>query len=258
MAIDTEQVRYERIGAAAVLTIDREERRNAVDGPTAELLKEGYEQFIADDDARVLILTGAGDVSFCAGADLKAIETFAPRLADPDGPLGFTRRTPPKPTIAAISGWCLAGGMELALWCDLRIATAGLDARLPRTPLGRAADRRRHAAAAADRRPGARARHHPHRPDDRSGRSPPDGPAQRDSPRRTHLDRSLAIAEALASFPQITMLADRSAAIEGLGMPLEEGLVREAEAAMETFETAVEGAGRFASGEGRGGGGAGV
>ncbi|MDX6659334.1 MAG: enoyl-CoA hydratase, partial [Solirubrobacteraceae bacterium] len=121
----SDPVRYERIGAAAVLTIDRQDRRNAVDGPTAERLRDGYRQFVADDDARVLVLTGAGDVAFCAGADLKAIDTFAPRLGAPEGPLGFTRLTPPKPTIAAISGWCLAGGFELALWCDLRIAAEG-------------------------------------------------------------------------------------------------------------------------------------
>src|SRR3954453_633102 len=115
-------VTYERRGAAAVLTIDRPERRNAVDGPTADLLAEGFERFEADDDPRVLILTTAGDVAFCAGADLKAIDTLGPRLDLPEGPLGFTRRTASKPTIAAISGWCLAGGFELALWCDLRIA----------------------------------------------------------------------------------------------------------------------------------------
>src|ERR671930_136418 len=116
-------VEYERVGAAAVVTIDRQERRNAVDGPTAELLQESYDRFDADDDARVMVLTGAGGVAFCAGADLKAIESFGPRMDDPRGPLGFTRITPSKPTIAAISGWCLAGGLELALWCDLRIAT---------------------------------------------------------------------------------------------------------------------------------------
>src|SRR4030081_1311018 len=118
-------VRYERIGAAAVVTIDRPERRNAVDGPTAELLGEAYERFEADDDARVMVLTGAGGAAFCAGADLKAIDTFGPRLFKDEGPLGFTRRIATKPSIAAIGGCCLAGGLELALWCDLRIAAEG-------------------------------------------------------------------------------------------------------------------------------------
>ena len=120
---EPEPVRYERRGAAAVVTIDRPERRNAVDGPTAEALKAAYEYWLGDEEARVLVLTGAGDIAFCAGADLKALETLGPRLQDPAGPLGFTRLTPPRPTIAAMSGWCLAGGLELALWCDLRIAT---------------------------------------------------------------------------------------------------------------------------------------
>ena len=76
-------VTYERRGAAALLTIDRQERRNAIDGPTAELIADGYDRFVADDDARVLVITGAGGVAFCAGADLKAIESFAPRMDDP-------------------------------------------------------------------------------------------------------------------------------------------------------------------------------
>jgi enoyl-CoA hydratase len=254
----SEEVTYERVGAAAVLTIDRPDRRNAVDGPTAEALKAGYESFVADDEARVLVLTGAGGISFCAGADLKAIDTLGPRLMDPSGPLGFTRDTSPKPTIAAISGWCLAGGMELALWCDLRIATEGstlgfperrwgvplIDGgtqRLPRiVGMGRALDiiltgRMIEADEGLQM-----------------------GLLTEVVAAGKHLERALEYAEALASFPQITMLADRAAAIEGFGMTLAEGLKREAEAGLPTLEVAVEGAARFAGGEGRGGVGTGV
>jgi enoyl-CoA hydratase len=253
-----DQVRYERAGAAAVLTIDRPERRNAVDGPTAELLTEGFRRFEADDDARVLVLTGAGGIAFCAGADLKAIDTFADRLDLPDGPLGFTRLTPSKPAIAAIEGWCLAGGLELALWCDLRIASEGstlgfperrfgvplVDGgtqRLPRiVGLGRALDLIL------------------------TGRMVPVeeahaiGLVNEVVPRGGALDRALALAEALARFPQETMLADRHAAIEGMGLPLADGLALEALAAREVFEVAQRGAARFAGGEGRGGAGAGA
>ena len=253
-----DEVTYERRGVAAVLTIDRPERRNAVNGPTADLLADGYERFEADDEARVLVLTGAGDVAFCAGADLKDIDSFAPRLGSPDGPLGFTRRTASKPTIAAISGWCLAGGLELALWCDLRIAAEGstlgfperrwgvplIDGgtqRLPRVVgVGRALDiiltgRMVLAEEALEI-----------------------GLVTEIVPQGAHLDRALEYAEALASFPQVTMLADRRSAIEGLGMTLDEGLAHEARAAFETFEAAQQGAARFAAGEGRGGAGAGV
>src|SRR6478736_5846235 len=114
------ELRYERVGAAAVLTIDRPARRNAVDGATAEAFREGLKEFEADEGARVLVLTGAGGQAFCAGADLKAMDLD---VDHPDGPMGPTRITPAKPAIAAVDGWCLAGGVELALWCDLRIAT---------------------------------------------------------------------------------------------------------------------------------------
>jgi enoyl-CoA hydratase len=254
----SDPVRYERVGAAAVVTIDRPERRNAVDGPTAEALHAAYLRFEADDEARVMVLTGAGGVAFCAGADLKAIETYTPRLNLPDGPMGFTRLTPSKPTIAAIDGWCLAGGFELALWCDLRIATEpstfgcperrwgvplidGGTQRLPRiVGLGRALDliltgrlidtTEAHAMGLLTEvvAPG------------------------------THLERALAMAEGLASFPQATMLADRRAAIEGFGLPLADGLALEAQAGPATFADAQAGAARFAGGEGRGGAGSGV
>jgi enoyl-CoA hydratase len=254
----TDEVRYERTGAAAVLTIDRPERRNAVDGPTAEKLAEGYRAFEADDDARVLVLTGGGDVAFCAGADLKAIDTLSTRIPDRAGPLGFTRLTPSKPTLAAISGWCLAGGLELALWCDLRIAAEGsklgfperrwgvplIDGgtqRLPRiVGLGRGLDLILTGRIVE------------------SGEALAMGLLTEVVPAGRHLERALEMAEGLASFPQQTMLADRRAAIEGFGLPLDAGLALEAQSGLETLAVAQQGAARFAGGEGRGGSGAGV
>ena len=255
---EPEAVRYERRGATALVTIDRQHRRNAVDGPTATALHGAYERFEADEDARVLVLTGAGGVSFCAGADLKAIETFSERLMSDEGPMGFTRLTPSKPTVAAISGFCLAGGLELALWCDLRVATRsstfgyperrwgvplidGGTQRLPRiVGLGRALD-----LILTGRMIGAE-------------EALSIGLLSEVVPAGAHLERALVLAEGIASFPQRTMLADRRAAIEGLGMPLTEGLALEAAAGPEVFEDGARGAARFAAGEGRGGAGAGA
>ena len=254
----TDEVRYERVGAAAVLTIDRPHRRNAVDGPTAERLLEGVEAFEADDGARVLVLTGAGGISFCAGADLKALDTYAGRLSLPDGPMGFTRRTPTKPTIAAIGGWCLAGGLELALWCDLRVAAEGsmlgfperrwgvplIDGgtqRLPRiVGLGRALD-----LILSGRLVGTE-------------EALAMGLLTEVVSAGEHLARALEMAEGLAAFPQETMLADRRAALEGFGLPLADGLALEAQAGPAIFADAVAGAARFAGGEGRGAAGTGV
>ena len=260
------KVRYERVGAAAVLTIDREERRNAVDLETSGELLEGYRRFEADDKARVLVLTGAGELAFCAGADLKALAQAASQITDPgewlaerpDGPLGFTRLTPSKPTIAAISGWALAGGLELALWCDLRIATEtarlgfperrwgvplidGGTQRLPRiVGMGRALDMI--LTGRIVEAPEALAM----------------GMLTEVVGAGKHLERALEIADGLAGFPQETMLADRRAALEGAGLPLSEGLALEAEIGSPTSAAGIKGAARFASGEGRGGKGAGV
>ena len=254
----TGAVSYERRGSAALITIDRQHRRNAVDGPTASALHDGYVRFEEEDDARVLVLTGAGELAFCAGADLKATDTFVERLSSAEGPMGFTRLTPPKPTIAAISGFCLAGGLELALWCDLRIATEtatlgyperrwgvplidGGTQRLPRiVGLGRALD-----LILTGRMIGA-------------AEALAMGLLTEVVPPGAHLRRALALAEGLARFPQRTMLADRRAAIEGLGMTLAEGLALEARAGPEVFEDGARGAARFAAGEGRGGAGAGA
>ncbi|MBM3667948.1 MAG: crotonase/enoyl-CoA hydratase family protein [Actinobacteria bacterium] len=259
------KVSYERVGAAALLTITRPERRNAVDPETADALLAGYESFVADDEARVMVLTG-DEQAFCAGADLKSVteattneklaaEWLAPR---PHGPLGFTRLTSPKPTIAAISGHALAGGLELALWCDLRIGTEtaklgfperrwgvplidGGTQRLPRVVgIGRGLDlilsgRIVEATEALSI-----------------------GLLTEVVAPGKHVERSLEMAEGLAAFPQKTMLSDRRAALEGFGLPLAEALKLEAELGAESVATGIEGAGRFAAGEGRGGEGAGV
>jgi len=247
-----EGVRYERRGAAAVLTIDRPDRRNAVDAATATALREGLERFEADDGARALVLTGAGGDAFCAGADLKAVDLDADH---PSGPMGFTRRTPSKPTIAAIEGWCLAGGLELAIWCDLRIATSsstfgcferrwgvplidGGTQRLPRLiGLGRALDLILTG-----------------RPVEAEEALAIGLVTEVVGPGR-HLERALEISERLAAFPQETMLSDREAAIEGSGVSLSEGLALEHRLGREVLEVAARGAARFAAGEGRHGNG---
>jgi enoyl-CoA hydratase len=243
----TPPVRYERVGSASLLTIDRPERRNAVDAETAQLLREGFEQFEADDDARALVVTGVPP-AFCAGADLKAINLD---VQHPMGPMGFTRVTPSKPTIAAIGGWCLAGGLELALWCDVRIATShstfglferrwgvplidGGTWRLPKVVgMGRALE-----LILTGRAVDAEEAH-------RIGLV-----NQVVEPGR-HVETALELSERLAGFPQDTMLADRRAAIEGAGMSLEDALALELDGGLGVLATAAEGAARFAGGEGR-------
>jgi enoyl-CoA hydratase len=243
-----EELRYERVGAAAVLTIDRPQRRNAIDAAAAEAFREGLKEFEADEGARVLVLTGAGGEAFCAGADLKAMNLD---VDHPHGPMGPTRLTPAKPAIAAVDGWCLAGGVELALWCDLRIATPqstfglferrwgvplvdGGTQRLPRIiGMGRALE------LILTGRPVAAEEAHRI------------GLVNQIADPGEHLDRALELAEKIAGFPQETMLADRQAAIEGFGMPLADGIALEHRLGRETLHVAVEGAQRFASGEGR-------
>jgi enoyl-CoA hydratase len=245
-----DEVRYDDQGAVAVVTIDRQQRRNAIDGRTAQALVDALERFEADDGARVMVLTGAGE-AFCAGADLPAIATLAPRADGPDGPLGFTRRTPTKPTIAAIDGWAVAGGLELALWCDLRVASPrsrfgclerrwgvplidGGTWRLPRiVGMGRALELIL------------------------TGRVVESDEALAiglvTSVVTDPLAEAVAVAERLAEFPQETMLSDRRSVYDGWGLPRDEALALEMRYGLAVVEVGRQGAERFAAGAGRGG-----
>jgi enoyl-CoA hydratase len=234
-------VRYERSGAAAVVTIDRPERHNAVDGETADALLKAFKRFSDDEDAAVLVLTGAGGRAFCAGADLKAIETLD--IDASGGPLGFTRLASAKPTIAAISGHCLAGGLELALWCHLRVATPastfgcaerrwgvplvdGGTQRLPRVVgMGRALDLIL------------------------TGRTIDAEEALAMGLITSVVDDALAgalaLAELIAAFPQDSVRSDLAAALRGFGEPLADGLMLEWRLGSKSMRAAREGASRF-------------
>jgi len=248
--VQVDEVRYDERGPVVVVTIDRQHRRNAIDGPTAERLVAALERFEADDERRVLVLTGAGE-AFCAGADLGAIDTLAPRATGPDGPLGFTRRVAAKPTIAAVDGWAVAGGLELALWCDLRVASPGatfgcferrwgvplIDGgtwRLPRiVGLGRALD------LILTGRP----------VDATEALAIGLVTSVADDP----LAAAVELGERIASYPQPTVLSDRASVYAGWGHEINEALRIEMEQGRAVLETGRRGAERFVAGEGRGG-----
>jgi enoyl-CoA hydratase len=241
-------------GPVRIFRIHRPDARNAIDARTARVLREMWLAFEADSGARVGILTG-GDRVFCAGADLKDLDALAADAAGAHGPLGFTRLSVSKPTIAAIAGYCVAGGLELACWCDLRIAdeTAvfgcferrfgvplidGGTQRLPRiVGLGRALD------MILTGRP---VRAHEARSMGLVGEVVREGQA---------LPRALEMAHALAGFPQAALRGDRQAVYEGLGLPLAEGLKAEARLGAQTLASGEPGAGAraFEQGKGRGG-----
>jgi enoyl-CoA hydratase len=116
----------ERNGPVTVLTLNRPQVRNCIDAETAGLMSEAVTSFAEDDKALVMVVTGSGTRAFCSGADLKDIEAIVDRAGGTRrAPLGFSDHEPGKPRIAAVEGWCIAGGIELACWCDFAVAGDG-------------------------------------------------------------------------------------------------------------------------------------
>lgn len=247
-------VDYRTEGPVAIVTINRPEVRNAVDRPTSIALKERFDAFEADDSLSVAILTGADGV-FCSGADLKGVsEGRGNRVTETgDGPLGITRMLLSKPVIAAVEGYAVAGGLELAAWCDMRVAARdavfGVFCRRWGVPLVDGGTIRL-----------SRLLGHSHALDlILTGRGVSGeealrmGLANRLVEPGQALDAALELAHQLAGFPQRCLRSDRLSSYEQWGMGLDEALVNEfrhGSATIASGETR-EGAARFASGEGR-------
>jgi enoyl-CoA hydratase len=245
-------IQVERRGATTVLTINRPEARNAVDGETAVAIANAVDSFAADDEARALIVTGAGDQAFCAGADLKrAIELFGHEAVERAGPMGFALLDPGKPTIGAINGYCLAGGMELASWCDLRIAEEhaqfgvvnrrwgvplvdGGTQRLPRIVGLANALYLIEAGVQID-----------------AWQAKAMGFVQEIVPKGQSLARALDLAEHIASYPRQSLVHDRAQALAAFHRPLAEGVREERETGVPTLSDPemAEGLAKFARGD---------
>ena len=247
-------VLYETRGPVAVVTINRPEVRNAIDRPTATALREAFERFDGDESLAVAVLTGAGG-TFCAGADLKAVaEGRGTRVVEEgDGPLGPTRMLLSKPVIAAVEGFAVAGGIELAAWCDLRVAASdavfgcferrwgvplvdGGTIRLPRlighsNALDLMLTGRPVSGEEAQRM----------------------GLANRLVAPGTALEAAVELAQQLAAFPQTCLRQDRLSSYGQWGMAIGDALKNEYRWGLTVLESneAREGATRFASGEGR-------
>ena len=248
-------VRVEQRGPVTVVIIDRPERRNAVDGPTAAALSRAFREFDADQDAKVAVLWGANG-TFCAGADLKAVSSGDNAnvvTEDGDGPMGPSRMRLSKPVIAAVEGYAVAGGFELALWCDLRVAAGdstfgvfnrrwgvplidGGTVRLPRLiGEGRALD-----LILTGRPVGA-------------GEAYELGIVNRLCDPGEALDVAEDLAAEIARWPQACVRSDRASALEQWSLELPAALANELRLGMHAISSgdALEGAARFASGRGR-------
>ena len=247
-------VRLERADTIATIVLERTEARNAVDGPTARALAEAFREFERDDGVRVAVLWGGGG-TFCAGADLKSFGTERGLSVEPDGdgPMGPSRMVFSKPTIAAVEGYAVAGGLELALMCDLRVASEtaifgvfcrrwgiplldGGTVRLPRLIglsraldmilTGRPVDAREALAFGLANRVVA------------AGRARPEAEA---------------LARTIGAFPARCVRSDRRSAHESLGLPFDRAMANEFVLGKATRDSGEsrEGAARFASGAGR-------
>jgi enoyl-CoA hydratase len=247
------KVGSEKRGPVTVVTINRPEVHNCFDGETADEMAAAIEAFASDADARVMVVTGAGKNAFCSGADLKAAGTLVGRAdAARTAPMGFAKLDPGKPTIAAIEGYCFAGGFELAAWCDFRVGgdTAefgclsrrwgvpyvdGGTQRFPRiVGLGNALYLLETGVRIDAQRAFAM------------------GFLQELVPAGDALARALELADRIASSPgQAGIRADRASAIACFDLPLSDGLDREGERGIATLADPelAEGLARFASGD---------
>jgi len=246
------KVEVERRGAVSVVTINRPEVHNAVDGETAELITEAIEGFAGEDEARVLVVTGAGGKAFCSGADLKDAGSLIGRPEAPrTGPMGFSSLDPGKPVLAAIEGFCFAGGLELAAWCDIRIASTtaefGALSRRWGVPYVDGGTQRLPRIVGTGNAlyllvTGVRIN---------AGRAYEMGLVQELVPPGEALLRALALAEHVAAYPQASLRADRAGVLETFDRPLGDGLILERERGIPTAldPELAEALQRFAAGD---------
>jgi enoyl-CoA hydratase len=250
--MDTKEVKVSHNGPVTIISINRPHVRNAINKSTAQALKDAWLDFEADENALVGILSG-GDKVFCAGADLNNVDELVADVEGEMGPLGFTRLFVSKPTIAAVAGFCVAGGLEIACWCDLRIAdeTAvfgcferrfgiplvdGGTQRLPQIiGLGRALEMILTGKPVSAKE------------------ALVSGLVNEVVAPGKSLKRAVELAQVLAKFPQMCIRNDRQAVYAGLGKELPEGLLIEARLGMETMKSGepFTGSQEFKKGRGR-------
>ena len=224
-----DELLVEARGPVTLITLNRPEAHNSITAGMAVGLAEGIDAFAADDSARVLVITGAGEAAFCSGANLKDVdELLRHPHTERAGPIGFAKLDPGKPTMAAVNGYCFAGGMELACWCDFRIASANaefgalnrrwgvpfIDGGTQRFPRIMGQGNALYMIETGARIDAARAMAF--------------GLVQEVVPAGAALERALELAERIAGYPQASLLADRAATLETWGLSLKAGLYMEA------------------------------